>query len=159
MGLTSKFGFTNNQASTKTAPLVTTKVLENYALTKDEPTVCALSNMTAPVDQPEVVSFGCTEIPQVSSSIKNLYPPKVKSGVQYQIKVEELLSTTSTDDAGFRVDDPIVAYLTIRHTKSSNVKPADVDAVISRLRSFLYKEDGTTRINELMRSALKPTQD
>lgn len=159
MALTTKFGFTNTGASTNKVDLFDLDILGDYALIEDEPTKCSETNVTTPVDQPEVISFGCTEIANVASSIKNLYPPHVKGGVQYQIKVEELLSTTSSEDATFRVDDPIVAYLTVRHPKSANVTAAHVLTVIERLMSALYKEDGTTRLDDLMRSALKPTSN
>lgn len=157
MALSSSFGFSNTTESTNSVKLFKLDVTSNYALVEDEPTKCMETNVTTPVDQPENVSFGCTEIANVASSIKNLYPPKVKGGVQYQVKIEELLSTTSSDDAAFRVDEPIVAYLTIRHPKSSNITTQNIEVVVRRLLSAFYKADGTTRIDDLMRSALKPT--
>lgn len=157
MSLSSKFGFTNSTASSNKITLTDVDLVSNYALTEDEPTVCKETNTTTPIDQPEVVSFGCQQISSVASSIKNLNPPKVKGGVQYQVKLEELLTTTSDSDASFRVDEPIVAYLTIRHPRSSNVTAEHIQTVVNRLISCLYKSDGTTRFNDLMRSALKPT--
>lgn len=160
MALTHSFGFTNG---TDTQNKVTLQDLDiasgKYALTTDEPDICKLSNVTAPIDQPEVVSFGCQDVGSVNSSIRNLYPPKVKAGVQYTVKLEELLRTTDSEDATYRVDDPIVATLTVRHTKSSNISSANVDTVIRRLVSCLFKADGTSRVADLMRSSLKPTVD
>lgn len=157
MALVSKFGFTNETASANKITLTSLKLMDNYALTEDEPTQVRLSNVTAPIDEPEVATFGCINVADVSSSIKNLHPPKVKGGIQYQLKLEELLTTTSSEDAEFRVDEPIVAYLTIRHPRSSNISITIVEKVVNRLLSTLYKEDGTTRLPELIRSALKPT--
>lgn len=160
MALSHSFGFSNG---TDTANKVTLKDLDvasgKYALTMDEPDQCRLSNVTCPVDQPEVVTFGCQDVANVNSTIRNMNPPKVKAGVQYNIRLEELLRTTDSDDASFTVDDPIVATLSFRHTKSSNISTANLETVFVRLVSLLFKADGSTRIPELMRSSLKPTTD
>lgn len=160
MALVHQFGFTNGTATQNEVTLLDLDVASGkYALSEDEPTVCRLSNVTTPIDQPEILSFWAQPVSNVTSSIKNLNPPKVKAGVQYAIKLEELLRTTDSADATFCVDDPIVATLQIRHTLSSNIAAANVDTVITRLVSALFKADGTTRVSDLMRSALKPTSD
>lgn len=156
MSKTSSFGFTNTTASTTvTIKPVDLKITSNYALKEDEPTSVVEDNKTCPLDQPEIISFRCREIPTVNSDIVNQYPAPVKTGVQYIITAEELLSTRD-DSIGYRVDDPIVAYLTIRHPKSGNITSEHVQTVINRLLGALYKTDGTSRLDDLMRSALKP---
>lgn len=156
MAVSSHFGFTNVTPASKTLT-PTSLGITNYSLLVDEPNEVKESNPTAPIDQPEYVSFKCQDVNKVSTSFKNLYPEKVQSGVQYVVKVEELLSTTSTTDESFRVDTPIVAYLTIRHSKNAVVTSDVVDTVFKRLLGAVVKEDGTTRFKDLMRQALKPT--
>lgn len=157
MAKTSSFGFTNTAASTKVTIVPSdVKVVDNYALKEDEPTQVVEDNKTCPLDQPEVITYVCRDIPKVNSSIVNQYPAPVTNGVQYIIMAEELLSTTDSDAPGYRVDDPIVAFLTIRHPKSGNITPEHVEIVLKRLLGACYKSDGTSRFSDLMRSALKP---
>lgn len=157
--MTSSFGFTNVTPGTHTATPILLQLIENYALKSDEPTVVELDNKTCPLDQGELVSFKCQDVTKVSSSQEIRNPAKVTTGVQYLAKVEEILRTTSSTDADFVVDEPIIAYLTIRHPKSGNITPDHISSVVERLLGSLMKADGTWRFNELMRSALKPTED
>lgn len=158
MSKTSSFGFTNSSISEvkSLAPSVLSLV-DNYAI-KDEPNQVTADNKTAPLDQPELITFRCRDIAAVNSGISNQYPAPVSTGVQYVIQVDELLSTR--DDAiGYRVDDPIVAYLTIRHPKSGNVTVSHIEQVLQRLLGACYKNDGTSRFSDLMRSALEPNNN
>lgn len=159
MSKVSSFGFTNSTANAKvTIAPIALGICDNYALKEDEPTSVIEDNKTCPLDQPEVVTFRCRDIPKVNSEITNQYPAPVTSGVQYIISVDELLSTR--DDAlNYRVDDPIVATLTIRHTKSGNITSEHIQTVVKRLLGACYKADGSSRFDDLMRSALKPSQN
>lgn len=157
MAKAKSFGFTNKtDSATVSIKPTDLKICDNYALKEDEPTSVIEDNKTCPLDQPEIVHFICRDIPQVNSSIVNQYPAPVKNGVQYMITLEELLSTRD-DSIGYRVDDPIVATLTIRHTKSGNITSDDIQTVVRRLLGACYKTDGTCRFDDLMRSALKPS--
>lgn len=159
MSKTSSFGFTNSTISeVKTLAPSLLGIVDNYALKEDEPTQVVEDNKTAPLDQPEIITFRCRDIAQVNSGISNQYPAPVSTGVQYVIQVDELLSTRD-DTIGYRVDDPIVAYLTIRHPKSGNVTANHIEQVLQRLLGACYKDDGTSRFSDLMRSALKPTNN
>lgn len=156
MSLTSQFGFTNVTPSTHTITPITIGAVDNYAITSDEPTEAVYTNTTCPVDQGELLSYKASKVSKVSTTQDVLHPEVVQSGIQYVIKLEEILTTTSTTDPTFRVDTPIVAYLTIRHGKSSVVTDAVVGQVANRLFGAAMKADGTFRFGDLMRNALKP---
>lgn len=159
MARQTSFGFTNTQVNTNVSiSPVDLKVVTNYALKEDEPNQVTEENVTSPLDQPEVLTFRSRDIPVVNSEVTNQYPAPVTTGVQYVIQLDELLSTRD-DSVGYRVDDPIVAYLTIRHPKSGNVTSSHVQAVVERLIGACYNSDGSSRFDALMRSALKPTED
>lgn len=160
MALTTKFGYTNNDNVATGKEVVPKKIsmTSDYALTEDEPTSCVMSNTTCPIDQGELVSYKCQTVKSVSTAQDILYPGQVGVGVQYVIKVEDILTTTSSTDASFRVDDPIVAYLTIRHTKSGFITADHIAQVVCRLIGACRTPDGNWRFNDLMRSALKPTE-
>lgn len=157
MSYTSSFGYTNSTASQHPVTPKNIKVTTNYALKADEPTEVVLDNKTCPLDKPEALSFMCTDLKKVSTRNEIQHPTANTSGVQYVVKLDEVLSTTSDTDAGYRTDEPVVMYLTVRHQKSGNVTAALLADVFCRLIGALQKEDGTWRFDELMRSALKPT--
>lgn len=153
------FGFKNVTDSTKAITLKKLGLKSNYGVTEDEATKCVLSNTGSPIDEPEIISLSCSRIDQVNSVIPNYYPPKVGKGVTYQAKIEELLSVTDSSDPLFRVDLPIVAQLSIRHTTSGEITDDVIEQIFVRLISAFYRDDGTSRFKELMRSALEPSND
>lgn len=160
MALVSNFGYTNKSAAEMAAPTATVIDFKNdYALVEDEPTQCVLANKTSPLDQGEKISFGCRELPSITSSVKNNYPGRVTNGVQYQIKLEELLSITDSQDSTFREDVPIVMSLTVRHPMVGAINGTTINDVMMRLFSAMYyTENGVqkSRWDAIMRSALKP---
>lgn len=158
MAINSKFGFTNTVVSEAKVSPIKLGMTTNYALTEDEPTSCVLSNVTAPIDQGELISYKCQSVKNVSTSQDILYPNKVQAGIQYVVKVEDILSTTSDTDPTFRVDTPIVAYLTIRHPKDGAITSDMIATVVARLLGACRKDDGTWRFDDLMRSSLRPTE-
>lgn len=156
--MTSSFSFTNTTegASVNTIAL---GITQNYAKTSDEPTEATMSNKTAALDQGEIVTFRCREIAQVSTVQQVLYPARVLNGVEFGIRVDELLRTTAEDNS-IVCDEPIVATLTIKCPKSSNIKSSTIDAVVSRLLGAAYDQTAKKfRWDDLMRSSLVPTQD
>lgn len=157
MSITTTFGYTNKTASTKPVTPVNLEVMSKYALTKDEPEEVVLSNSTTPTDQAELISYKCKLIPNVSTTQDVMYPASVKKGIQYVVKVEELASTKSDIDPTFRVDSPMVAYLTIRHPRNSYITDAMIGEVVTRLLGACQKTDGSWRFSDMMRQSLKPT--
>lgn len=159
MARVSSFGFTNTSSSTNVLTALALGMTSNYAIAEDTADSALLNNKTAPIDVEEKITFRTRNIAQVNTSLNNQYPSPVKNGIQYQVMVEDMLSTTDTTDTSFRVDEPIVAQLTVRHPKSGNITSAKVQETILRLISSLIKADGTWRIDDLMRSAERPVVD
>jgi hypothetical protein len=121
--------------------------------------LCVLENLTTPTDAAERIAYRSKLIPQVNHNLNIQYPGPVKKGVTYTIEVQETLSTTDTEHADYRVDDPIVMYLTVRHSRSGVITEAKIAEVFRRLCSAIYKEDGTTRFGDLMRGSETPVVD
>jgi hypothetical protein len=128
-------------------------------VTTDTASAAVLNNKTAPVDVEEIISYKSRDIQRVDTDLNIQYPSPVQKGIQYTVMVEDTLTTTDTADASFRVDEPIVAYLTVRHGKSGNITGDIVSQVFQRLISALMREDGTWRFDDLMRSAERPVID
>lgn len=157
--MTSSFSFTNisDMASVKVTP-VEIDPISTYAKSEDSATNCELKNKTCDLGQGEMLSFQCTGINNVSTKQPILNPAKVLSGVQYIVRLDEILRTK--DIAGNVIcDEPIVMYLTVRHPNSSNIEPTHVEEVFKRLVGACLRNDGSYRFDDLMLSALAPVAD
>jgi hypothetical protein len=159
MAMQTSFGFTNTTtSSTRSTTLCDPGVLENYALVLDEPTECRLVNTTAAVDREEVLSYRAKDMNKINTNLNIQNPSPVAGGIQYQVQLEAIL-TTEDATTGFRVDEPIVVQISVRHPKSGNITPYHVSEMIQRAVSLMQTDTGAWRIKELMRSSLKPTTD
>lgn len=159
MANTSSFSYSNVTAGTSVA---TTKMgpTTNYAKVMDEPTEARFTNKTASLDQGELVTYRSREIANVSTYQAVVNPPRfTPAGVEYGVRVDEILRTVNAE-GDIVCDEPIVASLTIKHPKSSNVTSAIVTQVVTRLLGSVYDETAKAyRWDDLMRSALVPTED
>lgn len=156
--MTSEFSFTNTAAMAKTITPVQIDPISDYAKSEDTATSCELRNKTAKIGWGEALSYQCTAINNVSTKQAIANPGKVSSGMQYIVRLDEILRTT--DDTGNVVcDEPIVMYLTVRHPNSSNITPNHIASVFTRLIGALLRDDGSYRFDDLMLSALAPTQN
>lgn len=155
----STFSFTNTTDGPHAVTPPALGLTTNYALANEDANNAVLNNKTAPIDAEEIVTFRSRPIAQVNTDLNIQYPSPVKSGIQYQIQIEDVLTTTDSEDASFRVDEPIVALLTIRHPKSGNINNDIIGTVVRRLVGCIMKADGTWRFDDLMRSAERPVVD
>jgi hypothetical protein len=161
MAKSSAFGFTNTTDNATTMTLKSLGLVTNYSLSSDQADNAVLNNKTAPIDVEEIVSLRSRDIQSVNTPLNIQYPGKVKAGIEYGVRVDATLSTTDSDDATFRVDEPIACVISFRHPKSGNITEAHVLALLDRAVSALHK-DGTGagwRISDLMRSAERPVTD
>lgn len=156
MAITSTFSFTNTSASQHPVTPVEIDPVSLYAKTSDEPQNCELKNTTCVLGQGEVLSYICTPIKKVDTIQPILNPAKVTSGIQYQIRLDEILRTEDSD-GNVIADDPIVVYLNIRHTNSSYITASMIETLFKRLIGAAMKDDGSFRFKDLMLSALAPT--
>lgn len=155
MALSSSFGFTNETASWGVTPSIM-EVVTGFGTKVDDPEEYSCTNSECPVDQQELVTFQCKEVKNIASKLGNQYPPEVQGGVQYVIRLDELLKTTSSTDDSFRVDDPIVMYLTVRHPLTSRITTAHLKTLMQRLLGSMLDSNGEFRYEDLMKSALRP---
>lgn len=160
------FSFTNTTASGETISPICLGEVTNYAKTTDEPTLARVSNKTASLEQPEVITFRSDKIDSVSTSLSVRNPSPVKDGVQYTVKLETIYRSTS---GSVTIDEPIVAWLTVKHPSSDTWNNNKVAMIVNRLVSACLKGQASTgsgavadadwRFEDLMRSALIPTVD
>lgn len=167
MAVTYSFGYTNKTNNGQIPiPFNQMHMVDYYALREDEPCSCRVSNTTAPVDQPELVTYQAQNIKNVPTTIES--PNMIKGGecIMYGVKIEELLRGRSDKDDTFVRDIPITANITFKHPVDAAITKDVINVVLARLLSALYEYDGDysgtvvptgNRINDLMRFALKPT--
>jgi hypothetical protein len=159
MALTSQFRFTNVSDGEHSVTQKAIGITTNYASIQEDSSTAVLNNKTAPIDAEEIVTYRSKNLPKVDTGLNIQYPSPVKTGIQYQIMVEDTLSTTDNADPSWRVDEPIIAQLTIRHPRSGNITNDIIGQVVTRLVSAAMKADGTWRFDDLMRGAEKPVID
>lgn len=154
----SKFSFNNTDAGTS-VPTVKLAPVSCFAKTMDEPTEARFTNKTCSLDQGEILTYRGREIANVATLQQVLYPARVQSGVEYGVRLDELFRSYNADGS-IMCDEPIVASLTIKHTKSSNITVDVINEVFSRLIGACYDETSKAfRWGDLMRSALVPVED
>lgn len=155
MAATNSLGYTNVTEQTTGIKPIKLGIVSNYGVTKDTPSEVSLKNNTSPLDQEEIMSFRCRSVKSVSSYNDNMFPPTVKTGVQYGVRLDELLS--HVEDDGDRIDSPIVVNLSITHPVNGYVTEAHIIELVQRTLGMLYDDNGASRIKNLMRSSLKPS--
>lgn len=156
------FGYTNTSASASALTANLMDMVSSYAVTTDEPEECSLTNRTSPLNQREKITYRCNH--QKVSQTGLAYPGPTNDGVLYSVRVDDILRVTDSDNPNFVVDEPISMWLTVKHSTSNNWTNAQVSSVLARLLGALYKGDtalvaGSFRFEDLMRSALKPTEE
>lgn len=157
--VTSSFGYQNTTVRQDiTVPTVDIEPITTYAKVEDEATAVRMKNKTAPIDQQELLSFECAPISKVQTKLKVSNPGRVTEGVQYAIRLDEILRTEDSNGVILQ-DDPVVMYLTIRHTNNSYISSTKIEELFKRLCGAVTREDGTYRFDDLMLSALDPASN
>jgi hypothetical protein len=159
MSKTSTFLYSNTEAGAHDVDQVALGLTTNYAIASEREDVVKLNNKTAPIDAEEIIELRYRELDQLKTYANNTNAMKLNSGIEYSVRIDDILTTTDSDNPGFRVDEPIICAVTIRHPKSGNISGTQVFSVFQRAISALMKEDGTWRFDDLMRSAERPITD
>lgn len=158
MANTSQFAFANVTDGSKVGTIALGPVT-NYGKKSDEPTEAILTNKTCPTDQGELVTYRARDIETVNTNLQVLNPAKVLNGVEFGVRVDELLRTAD-GNGNVLFDEPIVATLTVKAPKSSNITASVITTVVSRLLGACYDETKKSyRWDDLMRSCLVPTEN
>lgn len=153
-------GCADTAASGVTAPVLTLPVI-NYAVDfrkkVDTSREVILINTTAPLDQPETIRFGFSEIADIyaKSGLNTDQTPGTKKGVNVLAQINETLKVTDTTNAAFSQYLPISAHLVIKVPQSGYITPDMIKTLINRLQATLY-ENGVSNISALTKGVLAP---
>lgn len=150
----STFGYTNTTDSTKKITVDQIGLKSNYSKTEEPNQVC-YDNKTCPLDLGEKVIMSSKIIRNVDNTLTNNHPSNIAGGVQYRVQTESLFREYLTQDHSAFIDHPIVVYTTIRHERCGAVTDDVVQEAMMRNLSSFYKDDGSSRIPDLMRLAVE----
>lgn len=152
------FAFTNTV--TALASPTGLGIKTNYATVEDEPTQAKFSNTTAPLGQGETVTVRSRKIDTVNTTQDVLYPAPTTKGVQYSVRIDEILRDSTASANGVIFDYPIVMELTVRHPLYAGIDNALISGLLARLVNAAYDETAKTwRFSDLARQALVPDED
>lgn len=155
MATTNSFGYKNVDKQAKGIIPAKLGITTNYGLQDQAPTEVIMSNKATTYDIPELISYRNQPVKKVISKIESDYIQKNKPGVQYGVRLDELLS--HQEDDGDRVDLPIILNFSVTHNINGYITDAMIDELVQRLLGSLYDDNGNSRIADLMRRCLRPS--
>lgn len=120
-----------------------------------------LTNITSPVDRPEKIRIGFSEVSNIynGTGIEVPVTAPSKKGTQLLVQVTEILSVTDDTDPDYRLDLPVSYHLVIKVPTSEYITSDRVLAGVGRLVSGLYDtgSNTTARLDAILRGALLPS--
>lgn len=153
MSKITSWGFANKALLEKDVKPVILNLFSEYSKKELADGSTRYTNLSSPSDSMETITIKAKKLADVKINETIQNPNKNKGGVQYSIQVEDILSTTETDDSTFRVDEPLAVTLTIRHAASANITPAHVEVAIARALGAMYYADGSSRLPRFIRQS------
>lgn len=145
-----------------TAPRAKLNFAADFKTKKSGDSEQIITNITSPLDRPEAIRFGVTDVKNVYNGldISVAVQSPSKKGTQILVQVTEVISVTDSSDAMYRIDLPVSAHLVIKVPNSEHITGEIVETLVSRVVSSLYANtaDDTTRINSLLRGVLTPPE-
>jgi hypothetical protein len=136
-------------------------VTSNYALMQDSSDIVRLNNKTAPIDAEEIIKYQSAPLKdgRVPTTARINHPAPVQNGIMYGVRVDSVLVTDDDANPDYRVDEPVVVSISIKHNRSGHITEQLIGEAVDRAYSALKKADGSWRLGDLMRSAERPVVD
>lgn len=120
-----------------------------------------LTNITSPVDRPEKLRIGYSEVANVynGTGVEPTVCAPTKKGTQILVQLTEVISVTDSADADYRLDLPVSYHVVIKVPTSEYVTSSDIVTGLGRLVSGLFDTgvSTTTRLDAILRGALVPS--
>lgn len=121
-----------------------------------------LTNITSPVDRPEKIRIGYTEVANIysGSGIEPSLLAPTKRGVSILAQLTEIISVGDDTDPDYRIDLPVSFHLVIKVPSSEHINATDVETGIGRLLSSLFDTgvETTSRLEAMLRGSLVPSE-
>lgn len=159
MAIISKFAFTNTTASSADVNPTNLGMVTNYGpVTSKKPgEEFPMTNTTCPNDQGELVTYRARPLNSVSTELPVMYPARVRQGVEFGARLDEILRSTDETNGFIIQDSPIVCSVAFKAERNAVITEEVLDEVWLRMCGALYDETtGKWRFADLMKNALQP---
>lgn len=161
MSKTINVGYTDTISVTKSLARPDLSYAADFRVKSNEPAEVILVNLTSPIDRPETVRLGYTEVKDVykNTSIDPSVMAPSKKGIQILAQVNDTFSLTDSVDPTYRVDLPVSAHIIVKIPCCEYITPLQVDQLVSRAVSSLFDTGAITdtRISQMLKGSLVPT--
>lgn len=160
MSKTINKGFTDKVSATKSINIPDLSWDVDFKTKSDEPNEVILTNVTSPLDRPELFRFGYSEIKDVyknTSIDPSVYAP-TRRGIQILCQVNDVYSLTDSVDANYRVDLPVQAHVVLK-VPACDVITADMaEELVQRAVSGLFATGSVTsaKLSAMLRGSMRP---
>lgn len=153
-------GYTDSVVTTKNVAVPDLNWTTDFKVKQDEPTEAILANVTSPLDRPESIRFGYTDIKDVykgTSIDPSVYAP-TRRGMQILAQVNDIYSVSSDTDATYRIDLPVSAHVVIKIPACELLTADVVNALALRAVATLYNKTVVTseKLAAMTRGVLIP---
>lgn len=160
MSINISTGCVDTAQSGVTAPSITLPVLNygaDYRVKSEGPKEVILTNTTSPLDQPETLRFGFSEIANIyaNSGLSTDQITGSTKGVNVLAQITETIKVTDSANAAYVQYLPVSAHLVIKAPQSGYITPALIQSLVTRLYATLY-ESGVSNISALTKGVLTP---
>lgn len=164
MATTTSLGYTDKISTPKQIAIPDLDYEHDFAIAKDDADTVVLTNVTSPVDQPELIRFGYQNVNNVytGTGIDPSFVATTKRGVSLVAQVNDIMRVTTDGDGccGQVYDLPLQAHVVLKLPLNQNITADVALALAKRAFSALFATGTVTsaRIGQLMRHALKPSE-
>jgi hypothetical protein len=160
MAKTLNKGYADSVVATKNVAIPSLSWGTDFKTKVDDPNEVIVTNVTCPLDRPETIRFGYTEIADVyknTSIDSSVYAP-TKRGIQLLAQVNDVYTVTDSVDTQYRVDLPVQAHLVIKVPANELITADEVNKLIARAVSTFYATATVTseKIAAMIRGSLRP---
>lgn len=132
-----------------------------YGVVSKEKDTTVVTNLTAPLDQPETVRYSAQPIRNVYSNtgIDPAYSATSKRGISVLVQLNRVYRITDTANAAFRIDLPVSVHTVIRVPLHDMMTPDLVWESVKKQVSLMTDQGSVTssRIAQLLRSGTTPS--
>lgn len=130
---------------------------ENFRVKSESSKETILTNTTCPLDQPETIRFGFSEIANVyaNSGLNTDQVSGTVKGINVLSQITEVIKVTDSANAAFSQYLPVSAHLVIKAPQSGYITPEMMQTLVARLVGTLF-EGGVSNIPALAKGVLTP---
>lgn len=160
MSIVKTFGNTDTPVTGASAPTITLPVINfnvDYRVKTDSTKEVILTNITSPLDQPETIRFGYTEVANIYSN-SGLNSDQIigsKKGINLLTQINTTLKVTDDSSGAHLGYLPISAHLVLKVPQSGYVDQGVITSVVNRLIGTLFS-NGTSNVMALIKGAMTP---